>query len=65
MVHVKIDVKNRISRYDFVKISDFQKNTHSWAENFQISKSFNFFSKMRIFDWLSNTLGKVIVCQKK
>ena len=64
MVHVKIGVKNRISRYDFVKISDFQKNAHSWAENFQISKSFIFFSKIRIFDLLSNTLGKVIIWQK-
>ena len=43
MVNVKIGVKNHIPRYDFVKISGFHKNPHSWAENFQISKSSIFF----------------------
>ena len=55
MVYVKSDVKNHISRYDFVKISDFHKNPHSWAENFQISKSSIFF-KIRNFGFVEEYL---------
>ena len=52
MIHVKIDVKNHISRCDFVKICDFHKIPHSWAENFQSLKFSFFFFKIRDFGFV-------------
>ena len=65
MIHVKIDVKNHISRCDFVKICDFHKIPHSWAENFQSLKFSFFFQNSGFWVCWGIPLGKWQVLNKK